>query len=78
MAGCDLWGDQRPRAEVPEDEDIPAALPGAHMDLTEHFSLPLTSVDHRLTGQSVKRPGDPIDLGPNNGQRAEKGPEESD
>ena len=54
------------------------ALPGVHLDLPEHFSLPLTSLDPPLTAQSVKRPGDPLDVGSTKEARTEKDPEESD
>ena len=60
------------------DEDIPAALPGVHLDLPEHFSLPLVCLDPRLTVRPVKRPGDPLDMGSNKEQRTGKDPEESD
>ena len=72
------WEDERHRVEIPEAEDPPMALPGAHLDLPGHFSLPLASLDPRLTVQSVRRPGDLLDIGPNEVQRAEKASDESD
>ena len=78
QTGCDLWEDERHLAEPSDGEEIPAALPGVHLDLPGHFSLPLASLEPRLTVQSVKRPGDALDMGSNEEQRTEKDPEESD
>ena len=78
MTGSDLWEEERHRVEISEDEDTPVALPGAHLDLPDHFSLPLTSRDPRLTVRSVKRLGDPLDTGSNKEQRTGKDPDESD
>ena len=54
------------------------ALPGTHLDAPGHFSLPLTSLDPRLTVQSVNRAGGPLDIGSNKEQRAEQDSDESD
>ena len=78
VAGNDLWKDGRHRVEIPEDEVIPVARPGAFLDLPDHFSPPLTSMDPRLTVQSVKRPGDPLDTRCNKEKRAEKDTDASD
>ena len=78
MAGCDLREDQRHRVEIPEDEDIPAAFPGATLGLLGHFPLPVTTLVPRLAEQSAKRPGDLLDTGPNKEQRTEKDSDESD
>ena len=78
VAGCDLREGERHTVGASEGEDIPAALPGVHLDLPEHFSPPFASLDPRLTLQSAKRLGDPFDLGSNKERRTEKNPEESD
>ena len=78
QTGCELWGGELHLAEPSGDEEIPTALPGAHLGPPEHFSLPLTRLDPRLAAQSVRRPGDPLDMGSNKEQRTEKDPEESD
>ena len=76
--GCDVLQDERHLVEPSDDEDIPVTLPGAHLDLPEHFSLPLACLDPRSTVQSVRRPGYPEDMGSYKERRTGKDPEESD
>ena len=39
--GCEVWEDERHLADPSDDADIPAALPGVHLDLPDYYSLPL-------------------------------------
>ena len=73
-----MWEGEHQWVDPSDDEDFPAALPGVHPSLPEHFSLLLASLDPRLTTQSVRRLGDPLDSGPEKEQRSEKDPEETD
>ena len=68
---CEVWEGEQHLVDPSDDEDIPAALPGVHLDLPEHFSLPLACMNPRVTAQSVKRPGGPVDMGSNKEQRTE-------
>ena len=74
-AGFDVWEMICGMMGVKELRSLKMKI--SHIDLPERFSLPLTSLDPRLTVQSVERPGDPLETGSNKEQRTGEDSDES-
>ena len=78
FSGREVWEDEQHLVDPSDDENTPAALPGVHLDLPDHFSRLLACMRPRVTVQSVKRPGDPLDMGYKKEQHTGTDPGESD
>ena len=58
-----VWEDDVHPVDPSDDESIPAESQEGPLNLPTYFPLPLSSLDPRLTAQSVKRPGETMESG---------------
>ena len=65
----DIWEDDMLPVEPTGDESIPPENAEAPLHLPSYLSLSLSSLDPRLTAQSMKRPGDTLESGSTKGPR---------
>ena len=68
----EVWEDYVHTAEPSDHESIPAASQATPLNLPTYFSLPLSSLDPRLTAQSAKRPGETLESGSTKEPSAER------
>ena len=73
MGAVDVWEDEVHHVEPSGDQSLPAEPSDEPPNLPEYCSLPLRSLDPRLTVQSLKRQGDTLESGPTKEPRAERG-----
>ena len=60
---AEVLGDDVHQVDPSDDEGIPAASQEVPLNLPTYFSLPLSSLDPRLTAQCAIRPGDSLEWG---------------
>ena len=70
-ANVEVWEDDVLPVEPSGDESLPAESRNVPLNLPT-YSLPLSSLDHRLTAQWAKRPGGTLESGSTEEPKAER------